>query len=77
MRVVRNMVQNYNERAFGFVELNPFRRSLVTVVLSNQVQLKVDYGPGYIIGAVLQGSLKSTCHIVAPPGQSGHLLRII
>lgn len=71
------MVKNDHEPAFAPAELSPFRRSVVIVVLSNQVQLQVDYGLGYTIGTAIQESLKSTYHIVAPAGQWCHVLRII
>lgn len=51
------MVKNDHEPAFAPAELSPFRRSVVIVVLSNQVQLQVDYGLGYIIGTAIQESL--------------------
>lgn len=46
------MTQNDNKPAFGSGELSPFRRRVVSLALSSQVEVKVEHGfPHIIVGA--------------------------
>lgn len=48
----RHVTQNDNKPAFGSGELSPFRRRVMSLALSSQVEVKVEYGyPPIITGA--------------------------